>query len=99
LAGGGFGDSRAHRRVFAAIRPGRRLAATRAVGNVKTLLRRCLLEFYTLFVDDGANAALTVGWIVAACLMLKYIDIGLLAGPVLFAGLAAIFTVGLQSKP
>ena len=57
------------------------------------LLRRSLREVWSLFVDDGASAALLVGWIVFACLVLPG---AAWSGPILFVGLAAIvaFSVG-----
>ncbi len=61
------------------------------------LLRRCLHELWTLFVDDGVVAALVVGWIAVACLVLRQLPAGPWSGPVLFAGLLAIFTVGMRA--
>lgn len=63
-----------------------------------TLLRRCVSELYGLFVDDGANAALVVGWIAIACLMLRQLPGGSWSGPVLFAGLAVTFTIGMLDR-
>lgn len=61
------------------------------------LLRRCLREFWTLFVDDGAIAALLVGWIAVACLVLRQLPVRAWSGPVLFAGLLTIVTVGMRA--
>lgn len=60
------------------------------------LLRRSLHELWRLFVDDGVDAALVVGWIVVACLVLRALPAIAWSGPILFAGLAAIvaFSVG-----
>jgi hypothetical protein len=57
------------------------------------LFRRCLREFWKLFVDDAFTAALIVGWIVAACITLRQLPAGLWSGPILFAGLAVIVAI------
>jgi hypothetical protein len=62
------------------------------------LLRRCLRELWTLFVDDGVVAASVVIWITVACLALQRIPVGTWSGPILFAGLAAIVAVSLRSR-
>ena len=61
------------------------------------LLRRCLHELWTLFVDDGAVAGWLVAWIAVACLVLRQLPAGAWSGPVLFAGLLAIVTVGMRA--
>lgn len=63
-----------------------------------TLLRRCLREFWKLFVDDAFTAALIVGWIVGACTMLRQLPSGPWSGPVLFVGLAVISAVRTARK-
>lgn len=60
------------------------------------LLRRCLHELWTLFVDDGAVAACVVAWIVVACLVLQRLPVGIWSGPILFVGLAAIVAVSVR---
>lgn len=60
-----------------------------------SLLRRCLDEVVGLFVDDGPVAALTIAWIAAGCLLLRHWPGQIWTGPALFAGLAAIFLLGL----
>ena len=62
------------------------------------LLRRCLRELWTLFVDDGAVAALIVGWIAVACLVLRRMPVGIWSGPILFAGLAAIVAADTRTR-
>lgn len=54
-----------------------------------SLLRRCVRELWALFIDDGALAA--VGWIAVACLTLRQLPAGIWSGPILFAGLSAVF--------
>ena len=61
------------------------------------LLRRCLRELWTLFVDDGVVAGLVVGWIAIACLVLRRMPLGTWSGPILFAGLAAIVAAGART--
>lgn len=61
------------------------------------LLRRCVHELWALFIDDGALA--TVGWIVLACLTLRQVPVGVWSGPILFAGLSAIFLLTIRAKP
>ncbi len=61
------------------------------------LLRRCLHELWTLFVDDGAVAAWLVAWIAVACLVLRRLPAGPWSGPVLFAGLLAIVTISMRA--
>ena len=61
------------------------------------LLRRCLRELWKLFVDDGAAAAWIVGWIAVACLTLRHLPAGPWSGPVLFAGLLVIATLGMRA--
>lgn len=63
-----------------------------------SLMRRCVAELLGLFVDDGAQALLIVGWVVVCCLLLRQWPDAIWTGPILFLGLAAIFLVGL-SKP
>ncbi len=62
------------------------------------LLRRCLHELWTLFVDDGASAASVVAWIAVACLVLRQLPAGPWSGPVLFAGLVVIVTIGMRAS-
>lgn len=54
------------------------------------LLQRSLRELWSLFVDDGTSAALVVGWIVIACLVLRALPSIVWSGPILFTGLAVI---------
>ena len=61
------------------------------------LLLRCLREFWTLFVDDRTAAAAVVGWIAVACLLLRQLPVGPWSGPVLFAGLLVIVTIGMRA--
>lgn len=63
------------------------------------LLHRCLSELAGLFVDDGAQAVMILGWVIACCLLLRQWPGALWTGPVLFAGLAAIFSIGLSRRP
>lgn len=63
------------------------------------LLRRCLSELAGLFVDDGAHAAMILAWVVACCMLFRQWPGALWTGPVLFAGLAAIFPIGLGRGP
>lgn len=63
------------------------------------LLRRCLSELAGLFVDDGVQAVMILAWVVASCLLLRQWPSALWTGPVLFAGLAAIFPIGLSRRP
>ena len=62
------------------------------------LLRRCMHELWTLFVDDGMAAAFVVGWILLACLVLRRVSTGLWSGPILFAGLTVIVAVSTLQK-
>ena len=62
-----------------------------------SLLRRCLHELRGLFVDEGAVAA--VAWIAVACLALHQAAVGAWSGPILFAGLAAIFLLTTRARP
>ncbi len=61
-----------------------------------TFLRRCLHELWTLFVDDAATAGAIAAWIAIASLTLRHAPVGQWSGPILFAGLAVIFGVGLR---
>jgi len=63
------------------------------------LLRRCLHEAWSLFIDDGALAAYVVGWIAVACLALRQAPAGPWSGPILFAGLSVIFIVSARRRP
>lgn len=63
------------------------------------LLRRCVRELWRLFVDDGAIAAWVVIWITLACLALRQVPAGIWSGPILFAGLAAVFTLATRMRP
>ena len=60
------------------------------------LLRRVLRELWGLFVDDGVSAALILGWIGVACIVLHSLPGVMWSGPILFAGLATIvaFSIG-----
>lgn len=62
------------------------------------VLRRCLHELWSLFVDDGYTACCTVGWIVAACLVLPRVPVGAWSGPILFAGIATIVAISARPK-
>lgn len=62
-----------------------------------TLLRRCLHELWALFVDEGAVAI--VAWIAMACLTLRQVPLGIWSGPILFAGLSAIFLLTTRTGP
>jgi len=62
------------------------------------LLRRSLRELWSLFVDDGASAALMVGWIVVACLVLRALPSIVWSGPILFAGLTAIVAFSVSRR-
>lgn len=60
-----------------------------------SILRRCLREIWKLFVDgSGATTLLTIAWIAAACVILRYLSIGAWSGPILFLGVATITCVG-----
>ncbi len=61
------------------------------------LLRRCLRELWTLFVDDGPAAAAVVVWIAVACPVLRQLPAGPWSGPGLFAGLLVIVTIGMRA--
>lgn len=88
----------ARRRLPAAFGRSRRFSpAARRGGAVVKLLRRCVHELWALFIDDGALA--TVGWIVLACLTLRQVPVGVWSGPILFAGLSAIFLLTIRAKP
>jgi hypothetical protein len=63
------------------------------------ILRRCVTELVHLFVDDDVHTALMVGWIVVACLVFRYVSLGVWSGPLLFAGLAAIFVATTVAAP
>jgi hypothetical protein len=55
-------------------------------------IKAILAEVFGLFVDDGAFAVAILIWLVLAGLMLPYIELPPGAkGPILFAGLAAVF--------
>lgn len=60
------------------------------------LLQRSLRELWNLFVDDGFSAALVVGWIVIACLVLRALPSMAWSGPILFAGMAAIVALSIH---
>ena len=62
------------------------------------LLRRSLRELWSLFVDDGTSAALVVGWIVFASVVLRALPAMAWSGPILFAGLALIVAFGSDSS-
>lgn len=62
-----------------------------------TLLRRCLRELWALFVDEGAIAV--VVWVAVACLALRQAPAGIWSGPILFAGLSAIFLLTTRARP
>ena len=53
-------------------------------------LRSIAREVYGLFVDDGSFAVALLAWMVAACVMLRFLHAGHWGGAVLFAGLAGI---------
>jgi hypothetical protein len=55
-------------------------------------IKAVVAEVLALFVDDGAFAVAIFGWLVFAGSLFPYIDVPPWAkGPILFAGLAAIF--------
>ena len=60
------------------------------------LMRRCITELLRLFIDDGAQALLIVAWIAACCLLSWQWPNAIWTGPILFLGLAAIFSIGLN---
>ena len=60
------------------------------------MLRRCLHELWTLFVDDGVVAACVVVWITLGSLALRRIPLGIWSGPILFVGLAAIVAISVR---
>lgn len=62
-----------------------------------TFLRRCLRELWALFVDEGAIAV--VAWVAVACLVLRQVPVGIWSGPILFAGLSAIFLLTTRMRP
>lgn len=62
-----------------------------------TFLRRCLHEFWALFIDEGAIAV--VAWVAVACLALRQVTAGIWSGPVLFTGLSAIFLLTTRARP
>lgn len=57
-----------------------------------SLLRRIVRKLVSLFVDDALVAALVVGWIAIACLVLPRHA----AAPLLAAGLLAIFAASFR---
>jgi len=88
----------ARHRLPAALGHGRRLSpAARRSTAIARLLRRCVHELWALFVDDGAIAA--VAWIAVACLTLRQVTAGIRSGPILFAGLSAIFLLTTRARP
>lgn len=62
-----------------------------------TLLRRCLHELWALFIDEGAIAV--VVWVAVACFTLRQVPAGIWSGPILFAGLSAIFLLTTRARP
>ena len=53
-------------------------------------LRPLAKRIWRLFVDDGLAAILLLGWIAAIGILSRWMHLGPSAGPVLFAGIAAI---------
>lgn len=60
------------------------------------LIRCCVAELLGLFIDDGAQALLIVAWVAVFCLLLRQWPGAIWTGPILFLGLAAIFSIGLS---
>ncbi len=55
-------------------------------------------ELAGLFVDDGAQALRVLAWVAACCLRRRQWPGAVWTGPVLFAGLAIIFSIGLKER-
>ncbi len=62
------------------------------------LLLSCLRKLWSLFVDDRAAAVAVVGWLAVACLVPRQLPVGAWSGPILFAGLLVIITVGMRAR-
>ena len=62
------------------------------------LLLGCLRKLWSLFVDDRGAAVAVVGWLAVACLVLRQLPVGPWSGPILFAGLLVIITVGMRAR-
>jgi len=63
------------------------------------LLKRIFDEVVGLFVDDGAYAASIVVWLIGMAVLARFTLFGpVVAGPLLFIGLAAILVQGAVRK-
>lgn len=58
------------------------------------LLRGSLREIWELFADGSSTPFLMIAWIATACIILRYLSLGVWSGPILFVGVAAITCVG-----
>ena len=63
-----------------------------------TLLRRIARELISLFVDDALMAAIVIGWIAIACVVLQPLLPRNAAAPLLVAGLLAIFAGSFRER-
>ncbi len=63
------------------------------------LLKRIFDEALGLFVDDGAYAASIIVWLIGMAVLVRFTVFGpVVAGPLLFVGLAAILVQGALRK-